>query len=192
MRRLGVPLVGIVLSAAIGVAAGAVGVGLGAGSPAFAASVVDLPVPVGSVAFGTELLVLSNGNFVVTDPGFQQGGIAAVGAVHLYNGATNQLISTLTGSKLNDRVGSNGVFEVGASNFIVRSPLWDNGAAVDAGAVTWVNGSTGLAGAVSPANSLVGSATDDAVGDGPSRWCSTTATTSPSARRGELLSAWAR
>lgn len=49
-------------------------------------------------------------------------------------------------------------------NYVVRSPVWDNGAAVDAGAATWGSGTSGVTGVISAANSLVGSTTDDRVG----------------------------
>ena len=44
---------------------------------------------------------------------------------------------------------------------------WNNTAppAVDAGAVTWCSGTTGCVGAVSSANSLVGTAANDNIGD---------------------------
>lgn len=58
------------------------------------AAQVDISGPAGSVAFGTSVTVLSNGNFVVTDP---NGPGAAIGAVYLYS-PSGTLISTLTGS----------------------------------------------------------------------------------------------
>ena len=47
---------------------------------------------------------------------------------------------------------------------MVRSPDWDNGAVMDAGAVTWGSGTSGVSGTVSAANSLVGSTAGDRVG----------------------------
>ncbi len=41
-----------------------------------------------------------------------------------------------------------------------------NGAATGAGAVTWINGATGLTGTVSAANSLVGTSTNELIGEG--------------------------
>ena len=121
--------------------------------------------PSGSIKFGA-VTVLTNGNYVVTDPSWANGSIAAVGAVYLYDGSTNALISTLTGSTANDKVGSSGILPLSNGNFVVRSGNWTNGSAAQAGAVTWVNGTTGLSGAVSTANSLVGSNTGDLVGSG--------------------------
>ncbi len=60
--------------------------------------------------------------------------------------------------------------ELANGNVLVRSPMWNNGSATRAGAVTWLNGSTGalgtgsVGGTVSTANSLVGSHTDDKAG----------------------------
>jgi hypothetical protein len=121
---------------------------------------IDIQGPAGSVAFGTLVFVLPNGNIVVTDPNASSG----VGAVYLYDPAGN-LISTLSGSSANDQVGYAGIVVVGNSNFVVNSLLWNNGPVTKAGAVTWVNGSTGLTGTVSIANSLVGTNANDMVGN---------------------------
>ena len=133
-----------------------------AGSPAHAVTTtIDLPTPAGSEKFGQQILVLKNGNFVVADSEWGLG----LGAVYLYNGATNQLISTLTGSTPGDLIASGGLIEVGNSNFVVISPVWKNGPAIaSAGAVTWVSGTAGLNASVSAANSLVGTAVGDGVG----------------------------
>ncbi len=118
--------------------------------------------PAGSGSFGSRIIHLSNGNFVVTDFSYDEGSVQNVGAVYLYSGTTFTVISVLKGSTAEDGVGS--VTPLPNGNFVVVSPFWDNGTAVDAGAVTLVNGITGLNGVVSPANSLVGSKTDDQVG----------------------------
>ena len=55
----------------------------------------DIPGPLGSVAFGTTLTVLPNGNIVVIDPNASLP-VSNAGAVHLYS-LTGVLISTLTG-----------------------------------------------------------------------------------------------
>src|SRR5450631_516498 len=119
------------------------------------AAQVDIQGPLGSVAFGTSVTALSNGNFVVTDP---NGPVSAIGAVYLYS-PSGTLISTLTGSSTNDHIGSGGVVVVVGGNFVVQSPQWNNVGAAGAGAVTWVNGSTGLSGVISTSNSLVGTTT---------------------------------
>ncbi|MCF2503726.1 T9SS type A sorting domain-containing protein [Dyadobacter sp. CY107] len=120
----------------------------------------------GSGSFGSKITVLTNGNYVVTDPDWSNGGVAKVGAVYLYDGATHKLISTLTGSKANDHVGNFGVTALSNGNFVVSSPYWSNGSASNAGAVTWANGIAGISGKVNASNSLVGSQADDFIGSG--------------------------
>ncbi|MBS1633908.1 MAG: T9SS type A sorting domain-containing protein [Bacteroidetes bacterium] len=120
--------------------------------------------PAGSGQFGYSITVLANGNYVVTDPDYDEGSTANVGAVYLYNGSTHALISTLKGSTANDNVGDAGITALSNGNFVVASPGWDNGANSDAGAVTWCNGSSGLSGVVSSSNSLVGTTANDRVG----------------------------
>ena len=131
-----------------------------------AVSSSDILGPPGSGAFGADVEVLPNGNFVVVDPLFDLPPKSDVGAVYLYSGATRQPISRLTGTNTGDHVGASGVTEVGASNFVVVSPSWTNAAASNAGAVTWVDGQFGLDGEVSTLNSLTGSQIGDQVGLG--------------------------
>ena len=109
--------------------------------------------------------VLTNGNFVVGSEEWQNGS-ARVGAVTWVNGSTG-LTGAVTAS--NSLVGATDGDEVGVpfalsdGNYIVESPLWTDGAAQNAGAVTWGDGSVGITGSVSPANSLVGTQTSDFV-----------------------------
>ena len=110
--------------------------------------------------FGHTVVALNGGNVVITSP-FDDAGGANAGAVYLFNGKTGALISTLTGSKANDNVGIGGVTALSNGNYVVMSPSWDNGAVVDAGAVTFGSGTTGVIGAISAANSLVGSTNGD-------------------------------
>ena len=117
--------------------------------------------PTGSGKFGLSVTVLANGNYVVTDPDFSQGGMQKVGAVHLYSGTTNALISSLTGSHANDQVG-NTVKALANGSYVVSSPSWND----NRGAATWGSGTSGVAGPVSAANSLVGASAGDAVGYG--------------------------
>ncbi len=69
------------------------------------ATQVEINGPTGSGAFGTQVVVLPNGNIVVTDSNYGEGGVSNVGAVYLYNGATLALISALKGGTTNDQVG---------------------------------------------------------------------------------------
>lgn len=133
-------------------------------SQALETSSIDILGPAGSGTFGNEVLVLTNGNFVVVDELFDAPGAVDAGAVYLYNGATRALIARLVGSTAGDKVGLDGVVEVGDSNFVVLSSQWHNSAVVNAGASTWVSGIGGLNAAVSAGNSLVGSTANDLVG----------------------------
>lgn len=123
---------------------------------------VDIYGPPGSGRFGETVTVLPNGNIVVTDP---SGPTSSIGAVYLYS-PNGTLISTLTGSSQDDRVGYGGITVLSNGNFVVSSPLWNSDTAGAAGAVTLVDGAVGLgpSAVVSVDNSLVGSTANDHVG----------------------------
>ncbi len=117
------------------------------------------------------MTALTNGNYVVRNPFWDNAAIVDAGAVTWGNGTTGvagaiSAANSLVGSTAGDEVGYADVTELSNGNFVVNSPLWDNGVTADAGAVTWVNGTTGITGAVSTANSLVGSQNGDSVGTG--------------------------
>ncbi len=103
---------------------------------------------------------LPNGNIVVAVPDDTVDGVANAGGVYLYSGSTGALISALTGSHTGDEIGSNGITVLKSGNIIVESSSWNGGM----GAVTWINGVTGASDVVSASNSLVGSASSDAIG----------------------------
>lgn len=130
------------------------------------AQITKVTGPSGSGRFGSSVTVLTNGNYVVTDPRYSQDGISDVGAVYLYNGQTNSLISKITGSTAGDLIGYSGVMALPSGNFVIRSEHWNNGSANQAGAVTWASGVTGVSGVVSSINSLVGRVLRDGVGAG--------------------------
>lgn len=122
----------------------------------------DIQGPSGSNAFGTTVTVLSNGNIVVTDPGFSTDTTSAVGAVYLFS-PEGVLISKLTGSTANDRVGNGGVFVLQNGNYVISSFTWSNSGVANAGAATWASATVGVTGTVSQSNSLVGTHIDDQV-----------------------------
>ncbi len=116
---------------------------------------------------------LPGGKYVISSPDWD--GVAAdVGAVTLCGpmgsgctGMTVTAANSLTGSTANDNIGSSTLRVLSNGNFVVGSPNWDNGGAVNAGAATWCSGITGCAGmVVSTANSLYGTHTNDNVGQG--------------------------
>lgn len=133
---------------------------------ATAAQNIDIAGPTGSGGFGTKVAALPNGNIVVTDPYFDTRDGQDVGAVHLYDGATGTLISTMTGSRANDNVGNEGVTILSDGDFLVRSSLWDNGSIANASAITRCSRTSGCPPTVTNVNSLVGSANGDNLGFG--------------------------
>jgi hypothetical protein len=128
---------------------------------------------------GSGIIKLPNGNYIVRSKLCDNGGIVNAGAFTFCNGngGTNGFVSTsnslmgssdfdLLGDNANENFGDSTVKILANGNFVLISPEWDNGAIVDAGAVTWVNGNTGIVGTINAANSLVGVATNDQVGIG--------------------------
>jgi hypothetical protein len=139
-------------------------------------------------------------NVLITAPGWDQGTVADAGALLWIRGSDGSLAqdaastnlpppavgnvsstTALVGSSDGDGVGSglnylNGPFdsELGVyptANLLLATPGWDNGDAVDAGAVTWISLDTGRLSSGAPAlgslgsmNSLVGSAAGDQLG----------------------------
>jgi hypothetical protein len=153
--------------------AGAVTWGSGANGVTGAVSAANSLV--GSTAndnVGNFVTALNNGNYVVGSPNWNNGAVVDAGAVTWGSGANGvtgavSAANSLVGSTANDQVGYyNRVTALNNGNFVVSSPNWDNGTAVDAGAVTWGSGTMGVTGVVSATNSLVGSIASDSVGNG--------------------------
>ncbi len=115
----------------------------------------------------SQVITLTNGNYVVSSPDWDNDSSSDAGAVTWGNGlgGTAGAISTinsLVGSKNNDHVGS--VTALNNGNYVVSSPLWDKEKITNAGAVTWGSGDGHTVGMISASNSLVGSKTGDQVG----------------------------
>ncbi len=124
----------------------------------------------GEVVNQAGIALVGGGNIVVRSTEFDNG----AGSVTYINGAVglNGVISasnSLVGSSPGDRVGSTGgnagITVLPNGDYVVESPTWDGPGAVDAGAITHCSGATGCVGVVSAANSLVGTRTEDYVGD---------------------------
>ncbi|HEU4575312.1 MAG TPA: hypothetical protein VFS36_09945, partial [Chitinophagaceae bacterium] len=79
---------------------------------------MNITGPAGSGQFGSFITVLTNGNYVVADPYYDEGAVTDVGAVYLYNGSTHSLISTLKGSTANDQVGLYAIIALANGNFV--------------------------------------------------------------------------
>jgi hypothetical protein len=117
------------------------------------------------------VIALSNGNYGVAAPQWDNGATTNVGAVTLGNG-TSGTVGTLTaaialiGSTSGDNVGQTPFALTGNGNFVTRTTAWHSGALASVGAATWINGTTGLVGIVSSSNSLVGGSANDQLGSG--------------------------
>ena len=118
---------------------------------------------------GTSVTALSNNNYVVASPYWDNGSATNAGAVTWGNGTGGTVgavsaSNSMVGDKTNDEVGTGGVTALSNGHYVARSYFWGNGSVLKAGAVTWGNGSTGSSGVVSASNSLVGSSANDFVG----------------------------
>ncbi|MGE0596076.1 MAG: MBG domain-containing protein, partial [Hyphomonadaceae bacterium] len=118
------------------------------------------------------IFALPTGNFVFRSLNWNNGGANNAGAVTFGSGVTGvsgalSAANSLVGSSGTDRAGIDGINVLSTGNYLVRTSTWNNGAVVDAGAVTFGSGLTGVSGAITSLNSLVGSSTDDQVGLAP-------------------------
>ena len=112
---------------------------------------------------------LPNGNYVVSSKYWDNNNAVNAGGVTWGNGLGGtvgaiSITNSLVGSRTGNQVGS--ITVMLNSNYVVTSPLWDNGSATNAGAVTWANGLGGTVGAVTSFNSMVGASKEDQVGSG--------------------------
>src|SRR5439155_920784 len=126
------------------------------------------------VPFSDGVTLLSNGNYVVNSPKWNNptDSIVDAGAVTWCSATTGckgvvSASNSLIGGTANDEVGST-VTALTNGNYVVSSPSWDNptGPVSDVGAVTWSNGTGGTVGLVTPSNSLIGGTASDGVGAG--------------------------
>jgi hypothetical protein len=115
--------------------------------------------------YAEHVVLLSNGNIVLTSPGDNFGGEYA-GAFYLFDGLSGALISIAVGSHPHDLVAYGSVIPLSNGSFVVVSPDWNG----FRGAVTWGSGKTGVSGTISDANSLVGSNPNDFVGSSAGRY----------------------
>ena len=114
---------------------------------------------------------LSNGNYVVRSVSWQNTGMPNAGAVTWGSGTSGvsgavSSSNSLVGSTSSGSVGNGEVTALSNGNYVVTSPYWRNDGLLNAGAVTWCSGTSGMSGTVSKSNSLVGSQTNDNVGNG--------------------------
>lgn len=95
-----------------------------------------------------------------------QGAVTWMDGTGFFSGAVTAA-NSLYGGQANDHVGSGGVTALSNGHYVVSSPLWDNGAATTAGAVTWGNGDGSTVNiVVSTSNSLYGGLSGSSIGSG--------------------------
>ena len=117
-----------------------------------------------------DVLALSNGNYVVSQPFWHNGAVANAGAVTLCSGTGGcsgpvTTANSLVGTQSGDGFNGTRVMPLYNGNYVVGNPYWTNGAVAGAGAATWCSGTSGCSGPVTMANSLVGTLANDHVGD---------------------------
>jgi len=100
------------------------------------------PVSCAGDSFGQSVVVLSNGNVVVSDPNDSSKKIEN-GAVHLYEPATQKLIASFFGSSEEEELGWYAVTALSNNNFVINSPFRNVDGKKRAGAVILVDGNTG-------------------------------------------------
>src|SRR5579859_8198110 len=120
------------------------------------------------------IMVLSNGNYVVSSFGWANGVASQAGAATWCSGtvactgvvsSTNSLVGSAAGDQVGWGTGNMGyITALPNGNYVVRSVFWANGGFSQAGAATWCSGTAGCTGVVSSTNSLVGSTGGDLVG----------------------------
>lgn len=113
-----------------------------------------------------EPVFLSNDNYIISNPYWDNGVLEDAGAVTWCSG-TNGCVGVIGES--NSMVGNQDGQELWASslnsgNYLVRSKYWDNGTIKDAGSITWCDGNIGRTGVVNASNSLVGDLPNDRLG----------------------------
>jgi len=105
-------------------------------------------------------MALSNGAFVVRSPAWSDGAVTNAGAVTWGSGHSALAgplspANSLIGSTSGDSIGSGGIGAFAAGHYVVASPLWDNVAVPDAGAVSLGHGG-GIVGAINDTHSVRG------------------------------------
>ncbi len=119
---------------------------------------------------GFAVIALSDGDYVVRSPNWNNGSAQNVGAATFGSGTTGitgvvSATNSLVGSSVDDFIGFN-IVALTNGNYVVGSPDWRNGGVDNVGAATFGNGTSGISGVVSTANSLYGSTLNDSIGRG--------------------------
>lgn len=120
---------------------------------------------VGSTAgdfVGSQVRVLTYGNYVVASSSWDNGSVTNAGAVTWGSGTSGIIgpvsaANSLVGTTADDAVGSSLPVALSNGHVVISSPFWHSADGSGPGAVTWGNGYVGFSGAVTASNSLVGS-----------------------------------
>src|SRR5690606_6621287 len=89
-----------------------------ASAPTLASRIV-IPGDAANDVLGTSVVVLPNGNIVVSDPGYD-GAESDIGAVFMYS-KNGVRISAMYGTAHSDLIGNGGIVLLDDGNFVVRS-----------------------------------------------------------------------
>jgi hypothetical protein len=119
---------------------------------------------------GVKIVVLKNGNYLLTNSSWRDGSASFAGMVAWASGETGlegaiSSANALVGSGTESYVGNAGVHALANGNYVVNSSRWSNGEEM-VGAITWGSGSAGVSGAVTPQNSVVGNSFEASVSFG--------------------------
>ena len=117
--------------------------------------------PFSSVGSGG-IRAVGTGHFLVFSPNWngRRGAVIRGSSTTGISGAISTA-NSLVGTDAEDRVGSSGVTILSNGNYLIHSPTWNG----QRGALTWVDAAIGSTGPVSAANSLVGTARNEQVGN---------------------------
>lgn len=101
------------------------------------------PTPGASDEFGRKVLILGNGNILVSDP-FDSSVTTQNGAVHLYNPNTQTLVASFYGDPDTNQFGFNHISALANNNFVIALPNDSANGFRGAGSVRLINGTTGI------------------------------------------------
>ena len=101
------------------------------------------PTPGASERFGSQVVILGNGNIVVSDPQ-DSSRFASSGAVHLYSPFSSTPIGSLYGDAGGDQLGSSDITALPNGNYVVSSEHDNEKGVVEAGSVRLVDGHSGV------------------------------------------------
>lgn len=117
--------------------------GAGGGSGSSSEMLLIDPTPGANDYFGAQVVILNNGNIVVSDPG--DSSVANEnGAVHLYNPTTRALISSVYGDHADDQLGLHGITALENSNYVICTKVDSSDTISNAGSARLINGTTGV------------------------------------------------